>query len=94
MTRRPDAYPSPTGKCLGCGKDCYRSRKGARAAARHHHPGDHQRAYECTRAPTDGVWHYGHVEKMPPQPSGVPVAPAPLQARAAMALIARASPPV
>lgn len=79
------------GKCEGCGKDCYRSRKAARTASKKHHPGDHMRAYECLDAPEVGCWHYGHDESWRHRPTAEAVVPAPPDARAAMHAVARAT---
>ena len=47
------------GRCGGCGKMSYSSRKAARAAAKRAFPGDKFNAYECLSNP--GVFHFGHL---------------------------------
>lgn len=50
--------PEDTGRCPACGKIRYFTRRGAKAAARRAHPGDHGlRPYQCGT-----YWHYGHMD--------------------------------
>lgn len=46
------------GTCGRCGKQCYRSRRDARAAKRAIHPGDKMGTYLC-----GSVWHVGHSDQ-------------------------------
>lgn len=46
----------PYSTCPTCGKRRYQTRKQARQAAKHNHPGDHQTAYKC-----GNYWHHGHL---------------------------------
>jgi predicted RNA-binding Zn-ribbon protein involved in translation (DUF1610 family) len=62
MARRDGLYLRFTiWKCPECGKASYLTRKVARAAAKHNHPSEQMRAYQCR----DGAqfWHYGHNSK-------------------------------
>lgn len=86
MTARAEHYPTSYGKCPACGKDCFRSRKAARRAAKHRHPDERMCAYECPDHPHAGVWHYGHDRAW--RPSGLLPIPAPSPTPAALAQIA------
>lgn len=48
------------GRCEGCEKDKFETRRIARDAAKARHPGERLSAYRC---PLDeDVWHYGHLK--------------------------------
>lgn len=46
-----------------CGKRAYFTRAEAKRAMKVKHPHDNQMStYECTRAPVDGHFHFGHTQ--------------------------------
>lgn len=64
------AFVETAGKCPDCGKDRFKSEKGAKRASRRIHPTDRLNAYRC-----GAYWHYGHVETGPKRPKHAPLKP-------------------